>query len=329
MKKLIKLMFVFMLVPALTFVSCNKSDDDDNGGSQPQVNAYEVLKTYLVQNNMDLDDITAANGGFVITADAINAKGTGDYFIVDIRQEADFNTAHIDGAVRTTLGEILTAVQGATKPIVVVCYTGQTACHAVVALRLSGYMDAKALKWGMAGWNSQFSAAWETKTGDIALTSPNWVAAPGTITPSADFSAPTFTSLYTTGPEILTERVNYMLSQGFKTVANTDVLGTPSNYFINNYWKTTDVETYGNITGAYRILPLTLENNEFKHLDAGKTVVTYCWTGQTSSIVTAYLTIMGYDAKSLTFGTNGMIYSNLADGPTKWHMPGTDYPVVP
>lgn len=328
MKKLIKLFVVFLMVPALVFVSCNKSDDDNDNGNQPQVNAYETLKQYLVQNNMDLDDIISANGKFITTADAINSKGVGDYFFVDIREQADFDAGHIDGAVHSTLGNILNTVEGATKPIIVVCYTGQTACHAVVALRLSGYMDAKALKWGMAGWNSQFANAWSSKTGDVAIGNANWIPAPGSITANTTFSAPTFTSVYTTGSQILAERIDYMLNKGFQKVTNADVLGTPSNYFINNYWSQTDVETYGNITSAYRILPLTLESNQFANLDPSKTVVTYCWTGQTSSVVTAYLTIMGYEARSLLFGTNGMIYSNLS-ADHQYHTPTTDYPVVP
>ena len=46
-------------------------------------------------------------------------------------------------------------------------------------------------------------------------------------------------------------------------------------------------------------------------LHTDETIVTYCWTGQTSSMITAYLTVLGYDAVSLKFGSNGMIYDDL------------------
>jgi len=46
-------------------------------------------------------------------------------------------------------------------------------------------------------------------------------------------------------------------------------------------------------------------------LPTDKTVVVYCWTGQTSAFLTAYLRILGYNAKSLVFGANGMIYNDL------------------
>ena len=42
-----------------------------------------------------------------------------------------------------------------------------------------------------------------------------------------------------------------------------------------------------------------------------KPIVVYCYTGQTSGFVTAYLNVLGYDVKSLLFGTNGMIYNSM------------------
>ena len=110
-----------------------------------------------------------------------------------------------------------------------------------------------------------------------------------------------------------------MLGEGFKSVVALDgdttigVLDNPGDFFINNYWAADDVVTYGNIDTAYRINPLVLEN-----LDPDGTVVTYCWTGQTSSMMTAFLTVLGYDAKSLLYGGNGIIHDDLADGPIKW-----------
>ena len=82
------------------------------------------------------------------------------------------------------------------------------------------------------------------------------------------------------------------------------------------------METYGNIVGSHRIKPLVLEN-----LDPDEQIVTYCWTSMTSSVVSAYLIVLGYDAASLRFGVNGMIYDNLAEA-KQWHG-STDLPYVP
>ena len=58
---------------------------------------------------------------------------------------------------------------------------------------------------------------------------------------------------------------------------------------------------------------------DLKTLPTDKAVVIYCYTGQNSAFLTAYLRVLGYDAKSLLYGANGMIYDHLSDaGLTVW-----------
>jgi rhodanese-related sulfurtransferase len=46
-------------------------------------------------------------------------------------------------------------------------------------------------------------------------------------------------------------------------------------------------------------------------LPTDKKVAVYCWTGQTSGHLVPYLRILGYDAKSVKYGVNAMIYDEL------------------
>jgi hypothetical protein len=176
----------------------------------------------------------------------------------------------------------------------------------------------------MSQWTSTLSGPWANNTGDVAIGHANWTT--DAVMPNESFNPPTLTTNKSDGAEILQARVAEMLAGGFKGITNTDVLANPDAYFINNYWAGTDVEHYGHINGAYRILPLTLANNEVEFLDSEKTIVTYCWTGQTSSMLTAYLNVLGYDAVSLKFGANGMIFSDLESH--KYSPPSVDLPVV-
>ena len=57
-------------------------------------------------------------------------------------------------------------------------------------------------------------------------------------------------------------------------------------------------------------------STDLKTIPTDKTVVVYCYTGQTSANLAAYLRVIGYDAKSLLFGTNGMIYDDMTK--SKW-----------
>lgn len=312
MKKFRTYFFYALLVvaiPTLILSSCKDEAEND---------AFETLKTYVEENNLDLPDML---NGWIQKDQAYvdsvqnDADATNDYFIIDIRKEADYNAGHIKGAVNTTLAGVLTTAELADgKDILVVCYTGQTAGHANMALRLKGY-SSQVLIWGMSGWHTDFDK-WTANVGDAG--SSNWIAAPGDVTATAEFEAyPEIVTEETEGEAILDERINKLLTEGFQGVENTDVLASPGNYFINNYWDEADVTEYGNISGAYRIKPFGVD--QLKNIDADETIVTYCWTGQTSSMITAWLYIMGYDAKSLKFGANGMIYSDLHSH--KWSAP--------
>ncbi len=284
---------IVLSIIVLVFAGCAKKNDLD------------ILLTYMDSNGMSITDLLA---GWIIAPDSL-IQVMNDHYIMDIRTSdkdengvVDYEDGHIAGAVLTSLSTILNdAEKAGEKTIVVVCYTGQAAGHAVMALRLSGYDDAKVLKWGMSGWNSDFDL-WTKNCGQIE--SENWVAEP--VAENTAFKYIQLECDATEGKEMLAERVNVMLNGEFKGIDADKVLNNPSNYFVNNYWAEDDVDKYGHIDTAYRIKPLDLQN-----LSTDKTIVTYCWTGQTSSMVTAYLTVLGYDATSLKYGTNSMIYDML------------------
>ncbi|MCF8332421.1 MAG: hypothetical protein K9H84_08220 [Bacteroidales bacterium] len=302
-KLLSKLMMLLLAAVIILPTGCR--DDDDNGDKD--INHFDVMTQYMQDNNLDLSDVL---NGWITTATVVHNDGPENYYILDVRSSSDYIAGHLPGAVNTTFGNLLTEAENASDPILVICYTGQSAAHAVTALRLSGYSSAKSLKFGMSSWHSDFDS-WSANVGNVAIGHNNWSAANNIETPLT-FSAPEFTATAKTGEEILEERVEYMLTEGFKGISNSDVLNDPQNYFINNYWAEADVDMYGHISGAYRIKEdLTLADGGFLSLDPASTVVTYCWTGQTSSLITAYLTVLGYDAKSLKFGANGMIYGDL------------------
>ena len=310
------------ILPMAFVISCKDTDPVASNEN------YADLTEYMLANNMDLP---AVLDGWITARPAEEADVAAflaTYHVMDIRAAADYDLGHVEGAINTTLGTIVADAAGSTKPILVVCYTGQTASHATVALRLSGFPTAKVLKWGMSGWAADLSGPWLANSGNdngvIGIGHANWVTTPTTDLEA--FNAPEWTTSATTPEEMLVERVTLMTTEGFKGVPSVDVLTTPSDFYINNFWQQADVDKYGHIGTAYRVAPLSIENDEFKYYDPSKTVVTYCWTGQTSSMVTAYLTVLGYNAKSLKFGVNSMIYSDLEDH--KFVQPSVDFPVV-
>ncbi len=301
MKKFVLFTLLLAFIASFSFISCKYDDECDCSGSEPL--AYEILTSYLKSIDMDINHVLSSSDGvkFVMAAPAdgdLSAK-----WIMDIRKAADFATAHIEGANNVAFTDILTAAASADKPILVVCYTGQTACYATSLLRLAGYHNAQALKWGMSGWNAEFDK-WSASCKDLT-TSNNWTSNEAG---AGSFDAPAWTSTNTNGADILAERVEAVVAAGFKTASNADVLASPGDYYVNNYFSADHYTGFGHVMDAVRVNPLLID--DCSSLDPGAKVVTYCYTGQTSAVITAYLNVLGFDAYSLTFGINGMSHSN-------------------
>ena len=310
MKRLHLILIGLLLIPSLFLTSCDQGDTPETTITP----AFTTMKDYMIANDLDINKVINNGINFVVGAPADTDLDAflNKYYIIDIRSAADFSTkGHIAGAKNVAFANILTegaAAQAAGKPALVVCYTGQTACYATALMRMYGYSNTQALKWGMSGWNESTAYAWNNAIGNEANGHANWSygAAPSNMV----FDDPEISSLSTIGETILKSRVELAVQEGFKTVKGTDVLNSPNNYFINNYFSSAHYTGFGHINGAYRINPLTLADNSYRGLDPTQKVVTYCYTGQTSAVVTACLRVLGYDAYSLTFGMNGMFNAN-------------------
>ncbi len=305
---------ILALVPTLLFTSCKKDPPP-----VVETDYYAVMTSYMAANGMDLSDMIAT--GWVKPASAVvdvdNGYTVPGYHVFDIRGAADYEAGHIPGAINVTLANVVSsAASYSDKPILVVCYTGQTAGHAVVALRLSGYADAVVLKWGMAGWNPKFEGPWAANSGhdngNIAVGNANWVTSASPAVGS--FETPTWTANAEDGAGILAERVAAMISNSFKGVASATVLSNPSDFQIFNYWPESDYSAFGHFDGAFQYQNMTIASGGLSAVNPVATSAVYCYTGQTSSMITAWLNVLGYNATSIKFGVNSLNYDGLYNG---------------
>ncbi len=315
MKHILKLAVLLAVLPLFILTSCKEEEPE-------AVNAYLTLKAYMATNAMDLPDL-AKNWIIDPKSKAMNGpidsvtSTMPDYHVFDIRKAEDFAQGHIKNAINVALKDVVTtAANYKDKPIVVVCYTGQTAGQAVMALRLSGFPNAVVLKWGMAGWNASYKGPWVANSGvevqangNIAVGNANWVttAAPA----NGSFAEPVWTSTATDGAAILKERVQAVLNAGFSPAAGADVLANPATYQIINYWPVADYTNFGHFSGAYNVPVISLAGDLVKTIDPSKDAIVYCYTGQTSSIATFWLNVLGYKTKGVAFGANRLVYDQL------------------
>jgi rhodanese-related sulfurtransferase len=296
---------LLMVVSTTLFSGCKKEDNE--------FDAQAALTEYLIAQNLDLNTIIQ---GFVFDTPA-EASAVSGMYIIDIRTAAEFASGHIANAKRADMKDLLTEAAKAApgQDILVVCKSGQTATYASTLLRLAGYPKARALKWGMSRWNAQFDV-WTSNIGNIAQNHANWKteASPANLT----YDAPQFSSNLTDPQSILMERVQKVLNEGYKSVQPSTVLNNPDAYFINNYFPEVDYTTFGHIKGAKRINPLLVGEGQVLNLDPAKEIVTYCYTGQTSGAITAYLRVIGYNATSMMWGMNTLYNSHPHWTSNKW-----------
>jgi rhodanese-related sulfurtransferase len=295
MKNLFYSMFLLAIIASFTFNGCKKDDP------APVIDEYALLSDQIKASSLDLDKILTNLVLFPAAETDVSTK-----YIIDLRSATDFAAGHITNAVNVEFKNILTeASKAAAKPVLVVCNTGFTSAYAATLLRMYGYADASALKWGMSGWNATFDK-WTANCKDLK-SDANWNA---DIVTSSTFGTPILTTGLTTGPEILKKQVETVVAAGFRSIAPAEVLATPANYFINDYVSAAQYSGFGHIKGGYRINPLLMTDGTISNLDPSKKIVTVCLTGITSGSITAWLNVLGYDAYSLLWGMNGLTYTN-------------------
>ncbi len=317
LKKYFSILSIFF---ALMFiVSCSKDDT-----TNPSINESEVLVNYLesVESPYGKDFINTDLPALV-TADVVKTGvEAGTAYVIDIRAAADFALGHIKGAKNVAFADVLSHVKGLSATydkIVICCYSGQTAAYATSLLRLAGIKNAYSLKWGMSSWNADFAKKWNDAVANGNLYISQFVS---TDTPKGVKGAlPTLTTGKKVGKDIFDVRLQAVITEGFSpaaTITAATVFGNLSNYYIVNYWPANHYADPGHIPGAMQYTPKeTLKfTTDLKTLPTNKTIVVYCYSGQTSAFITAYLRLLGYDAKTLLSGTNGMIYDKMAQNGT-------------
>jgi rhodanese-related sulfurtransferase len=259
--------------------------------------------------------------------------------VIDLRPAADFKKGHIKRAVNKQFEDLPTYFESGIKPfefdkIILVSEDGQQASYTTCLLRLMGYGNVYAMRWGMSSWNAQFA-----KEGWLRAVSgkyENKLELTDNPMPPAK-SMPDLKTGKQTGEEIGSSRFAEVFKTGISQIMidADEVFAHPEKYYIINYERKDKYES-GHISGAVRYKPDGTLGiiSEMATIPQDKPVVVYCGTGHNSGFVTAYLRLFGYDARTLTFGNNGFMYDKMVaqKAALSW-LPFTkaethDYPVV-
>lgn len=192
------------------------------------------------------------------------------------------------------------------------CYSGQGASYGTSLLRMLGYSNVKAMTWGMCSWNTATSDYWVSGISNAKAT--QMVKTAGTKNEAGNL--PIINTGETTGEAILRARVEklFEIGVGDAKITNEDAfLNSATNYTVN-YWKQEHYDA-GHIPESVQYTPKASLSyaQELTTLPTDKTIVVYCYTGHTSAFVASYLRVLGYEAKTLLFGANGMMYDKMVE----------------
>ncbi len=268
-------------------------DLKDNGDYVNSQNFPSLIKASIVHDNLDKNQL-----------------------VIDIRSAKAFSEGHIKGSVNKRFEDLPAYFETGIKPfefdkIILVSDDGQVSSYTACLLRLMGYGNIYAMRWGMSSWNSKYAnEGWlknvSGKFEPNLETSVNEATTAGTM--------PELKTGMTAGDQIGTARFSRLFQEGIGNVVigADEVFSDPKKYYIINLERKDKYEN-GHIPGAVRYKPDETLGfvEEMASIPVDKTVVVYCGTGHNSSFATAYLRLFGYDARTLSYGNNGFMYNKM------------------
>jgi rhodanese-related sulfurtransferase len=278
--------------------------------------AVEAPKTDVVADavnayyaNMPEDIYKIAEKDFV---DKVKAGES--MLILDIRSAEDYGKGHVKGAVNAPWGPAIAASMDklpTDKPIMVYCYTGQTAGQTVAVLNMAGF-NAKSVN---LGWNLGISKV--EGIADLTETTANEFPAVTASEIKPEIKAAV--TAYYDGLDAVkgTTYTNYKISEDD---AKKLVDAKDTSVLFLSVRKAEDFAK-GHIEGAANIPFGKGMEQLFNTLPKDKKIIVYCYTGQTAGQTVAGLRLLGYDAVSMNAGMG-----TKANAPAGWLNKG--YPVV-
>ncbi len=314
--------FIVLLLglSGITATYAMPDNEPDGKGKQENTGAVQdegaLLRQFILKSGNYINSTGIPN---MVSAEDV-FENLADYLVIDVRSKQEYVDGHINGAVHLKASEIMdyldtkTAASAYDK-VVIACHTGQTASYITSALRLAGYNNVYAMKFGMSAWNRKLDKWSKNVSGKYS----------GRLETKANPKAPKgkFPVIKTGekgAAEILRARVKEVLNTPFPTVKvkADEVFANPSAYYIINYWPEKNY-LKGHIPTATQYTPkkdLSVDA-ALNTLPTDKKVVVYCYTGQNAAFTVAYLRVLGYDAYTIPFGANGFMYDKVvANG---WH----------
>jgi rhodanese-related sulfurtransferase len=304
----------------MIFASCNRTVQE-NGQAAPSTEKTLILLDWLEANG-DYINNKEEIPSLINPLDVYEMRDK-NILVIDLRPEEDYSAGHIEHSINIRPARVLDYFRNTIDPaafekIVFVTGNGFVAGYITAITRMLGFGNTFALRFGLSSWDRTIAERyWLPNVSDKLLGElvfePYPKNKPGNL--------PTLAVNGNSGLEIAWERAAQLLENFTPEYLITveEVLERPQDYYIINYWPEEKYLKNGHLPGAIQYEPEKSfrKNADLMTVPTDKTAVLYCYSGQHSNFMAAYLHMLGYDVKSLAYGANGFIFQVMADTETK------------
>lgn len=308
-----KLLLLIILMIALVSCQSSESDDKVNGAS--------------VENTLKLLDWFETNGNYInsqeipsiLNPEVVYGMRNDNILIVDLRDEADYHAGHIEHAVNIPPNEVLDFFRTRIDPasftsIFFVCNNGNLSGYVTGVMQLLGFKNTFAVRFGLCAWDREIAEKyWLANTSNHLVGKLHHTGNPKA--PAGDY--PAIDAEGSSGFEIAWERAAILLNEPLEayTITIDQMEGQYDHYYTMCYWPEDKYISNGHLPGAVQYTPKrSLSRATFLNtVPVDRPNVVYCYSGQHSKFVTAYLRMLGYDSRSLAYGANGFIHQVMAE----------------
>jgi rhodanese-related sulfurtransferase len=308
--KMEKNFYIFFVLAM--FCGCLK--DDINIPTDIDFNSGGALLKYLEEHGNDY--INTREAPSLIKAAEVYSN-LNRYLIIDLRTNEEFINGHIQGARNVSntelLGFLLTNNADSYQKVVLVSADGQESAFYTCLLRLYGFNNVFTLRFGMAYWNRKFSQIWLKKIKD----SPLKMNYSFDNIPKGQLQELPQVFEKTKGniEGLAKERIASFIDRGFvdKMDNINEVEIGNTMYFVCYSIRNLYDQGHPPNTVFYLESEDLKSIKDLQTLPAGREILIYDYNGQLSAAVTAYLQVLGYNAKSFLYGANQLMYGTMTD----------------
>ena len=288
-------------------------------------NESEILYNYFKEIGNYINQPTTP--AIMTASDFIQMMDSQKIMVIDLRDSEQYAAGHIKGAVNIKPANVQEFFRNhidapSFEKVVLLCNRGQLSAYVSGIMRLLGNSNTWAVRFGMSSLDSIVAKGWDGVIGNypVAIADTANVAFPdkGSLPSLATGGTSAYESAAIQAGKLLAEESKEFL------IDYAEVMKNPEAYHIVAYVSPDHYNKSGHLPGAVRFTPKKSFdlNEELLTLPADKPIVVYCFNGHHSAQATAYLRMLGYDARSLMYGSNAFMHDflvkNDAGTPRYW-----------